>query len=138
MAEPPKFSSQGCCGILVENHCNRLLLFDAFFYFKHPFSMLLHLMLPVTTRVKMYQVIKYYFQISKGSQNDTVCLRDRDAHKQWNWTPFLLPFLLLCPNHLLLEFTKNLTPKPFASAGNTLASVRFHTHADKLDCFTHK
>ncbi len=41
------------------------------------------------------------------------------------------PFLLLCSNHLLLKFTKNLRRKP-------LASMRPHTHADKLDHFIHK
>jgi hypothetical protein len=45
--------------------------------------------------------------------------------------PHFFPFLLLCLNHLLLEFNKNLRPKPFAG-------MRPHTNADKLNCFIHK
>ncbi len=41
------------------------------------------------------------------------------------------PFLLLCLNHLHLEFTKILRPKPFAG-------VPSHTCADKIDHFIHK
>jgi hypothetical protein len=55
-----------------------------------------------------------------------------------NIEPHFFPFLLLCPNHLLLEFTKNLRPKPFAGTRNTLAGMTPHTHADKLDHFIYK
>jgi hypothetical protein len=51
--------------------------------------------------------------------------------------PQFFSSLLLCLNHLRLEFTKNLRPKPISGMRNILAGMFFRGRSDKLDCLIH-
>jgi hypothetical protein len=58
----------------------------------------------------------------------TVCVRDRDVHKQWYQTEFFFSFSFTLSEPLMLRIHQKFKAQALAGARNTLAGMHSHTH----------